>query len=150
MSVYKCKLHDSFNFTVKRLKYVVFHYFFIWIIGNNDCLTYCCQCYNNGVNYICSIVLVLKLKFWYQLLTFCYLIFNMIEHQNCMHRLSSRWLKPGVKHYKKENFVSVSCDAIMMKLGQIIDFDKRKNLQEISVFSHNLCVFFRVVLKSLL
>ena len=38
-------------------------------------------------------------------------------------------VKPGVKCYQKENFVSVSFDAIIMKLGQLIDFDKRKNLQ---------------------
>ena len=53
----------------------------------------------------------------------------MIGFQKCFHGLSSKWSKTGVKHYKKENFVSVSFDAIMMKLGQLIDFGKRKNLQ---------------------
>ena len=94
------------------------------------------------------------LDFWhiisYQLLNFCYLIFYMMEFQKCLHGLSNRWSKLGVTHYKKENFVLESFDAIMMKLGQLIDFDKRKNLQEVSLFSHNLCVFFILALKSLL
>ena len=53
----------------------------------------------------------------------------MIEFQKYLHELRSRWSKPEVKHYKNENFVSVSFDAIMMKLGQLIEFDDRKNLQ---------------------
>ena len=65
MSIYKCKLYDSFTFTVKRFKYVVFHYFFIEILGNNDSLPCCCRGYNNGVNYICSIALVLFVFFFF-------------------------------------------------------------------------------------
>ena len=53
----------------------------------------------------------------------------MIKFQKCLHWLSSGLSKLGVEHYKKENFVSLSLDAIMMKLGQLIDFDKKKNLQ---------------------
>ena len=74
----------------------------------------------------------------------------MIEFQKYLHELSSWWSKPEVKHNKNENFVSVSFDAIMMKLGQLTEFDKRKNLQQVSLFSHNLCVFFILALKSLL
>ena len=53
----------------------------------------------------------------------------MIEFQKYVHELSSWWSKPEVKHNKNENFVSVSFDAIMMKLDQLTEFDKRKNLQ---------------------
>ena len=70
-----------------------------------------------------------RLKLYIPQEIFDMIIFNMIEFQKCLHELSSRWSTPGVKHYKKKNFVSVSFDAIMMKRGQLIDFDKRKNLQ---------------------
>ena len=46
----------------------------------------------------------------------------------------SPWVKQQVVKVRSEalqkgNFVSVSFDAIMIKLGQLIDFAKRKNLQ---------------------
>ena len=49
--------------------------------------------------------------------------------KKCFHGLNSGWSKPGVNHYKTENFVSLNLDSIMTNLGQLIDFDQRKNLQ---------------------
>ena len=59
-------------------------------------------------------------------------------------------VKTWSKTSQKWNFVSIIYGAIMMKLGGLIDFYKRKNLQKVSLFSHNLCVFFILALKSLL
>ena len=41
-------------------------------------------------------------------------------------RVKQQAVKTGIKALSKVNFVSVSFAAIMMKLGQLIDFDKKK------------------------